>query len=50
VVRFTVSIGIASLSPEDASFDALLQRADKELYQAKQGGRNRSMQAARPGT
>ncbi|WP_157443422.1 sensor domain-containing diguanylate cyclase [Curvibacter lanceolatus] len=46
VVRFTVSIGIASLSPEDASFDALLQRADKELYQAKQGGRNRSVLAA----
>jgi diguanylate cyclase (GGDEF)-like protein len=46
VVSFTVSIGIASLSPEDASFDALLQRADKELYQAKQGGRNRSVLAA----
>ena len=45
-VRFTVSIGIASLSPEDGSFDALLQRADKELYQAKQGGRNRSALAA----
>lgn len=45
-VRFTVSIGIASLSPEDSSFDALLQRADKELYQAKQGGRNRSVLAA----
>jgi diguanylate cyclase (GGDEF)-like protein len=46
VVGFTVSIGIASLSPQDSSFDALLQRADKELYQAKQGGRNRSMLAA----
>src|SRR5450830_228509 len=45
-VRFTVSIGIASLSPEDSSFDALLQRADKELYQAKLGGRNRSVLAA----
>lgn len=45
-VRFTVSIGIASLNAEDSSFDALLQRADKELYQAKQGGRNRSVLAA----
>jgi len=45
-VKFTVSIGIAPLSPEDTSFDALLQRADKELYQAKQGGRNRSALAA----
>jgi diguanylate cyclase (GGDEF)-like protein len=45
-VRFTISIGIASLSPEDSSFDALLQRADKELYQAKLGGRNRSVLAA----
>ncbi|MDD2668358.1 GGDEF domain-containing protein, partial [Zoogloea sp.] len=43
VVKFTVSIGIASLTPGDASFDAMLQRADKALYQAKEDGRNRSV-------
>lgn len=42
-MKFTVSIGIASLIPGDASFDAMLQRADKALYQAKEDGRNRSV-------
>lgn len=41
VVRFTISIGVASLTPADASFEAMLQRADKALYRAKEGGRNR---------
>lgn len=45
VVRFTVSIGIASLTPGDASFEALLQRADGALYRAKESGRNRSVLA-----
>lgn len=40
VVRFTVSIGIAELATADDSFDALLQRADTALYQAKDSGRN----------
>lgn len=47
-VRFTVSIGVASLSSEDASFDAVLQRADRALYQAKEDGRNRLVVAACP--
>lgn len=37
----TVSIGIALLGPDDESPSALLNRADKALYQAKTTGRNR---------
>jgi diguanylate cyclase (GGDEF)-like protein len=41
VVRFTVSIGVAALTAQDRDFDSLLQRADRALYLAKDGGRNR---------
>jgi len=37
----TVSIGVASLSERDATFAALLARADEALYDAKATGRNR---------
>lgn len=37
----TVSIGVAALVTDDASFEAALARADKRLYQAKEAGRNR---------
>jgi diguanylate cyclase (GGDEF)-like protein/PAS domain S-box-containing protein len=40
-VSCTVSIGISKLDPEDSGIDDLLRRADKALYAAKQGGRNR---------
>lgn len=39
--RYTVSIGVAGACWQDDSFDSLLNRADKALYEAKQTGRNR---------
>jgi diguanylate cyclase (GGDEF)-like protein len=43
LIRFTASVGIASLFPDRGydSVSALLDAADKALYQAKAGGRNR---------
>jgi diguanylate cyclase (GGDEF)-like protein len=41
VIRHTASIGVVALSPDDLDFEALLQRADRALYQAKAAGRNR---------
>lgn len=37
----TVSIGVASLFPEDRAVHDLYQRADEALYRAKEGGRNK---------
>ncbi|MFH7320490.1 diguanylate cyclase [Desulfurivibrio sp. D14AmB] len=42
VVRKTMSIGVAQFET-DESPEALLERADKNLYQAKEAGRNRSI-------
>lgn len=39
----SVSVGVASYTPDDASFTALLERADQALYQAKREGRNRAV-------
>lgn len=44
-VSFTVSIGVAQAGPEDNSFAAVLSRADRALYQAKEQGRNRVVSA-----
>jgi diguanylate cyclase (GGDEF)-like protein len=41
-IQVTVSIGIAAMTPRDATADAVLVRADRALYRAKEGGRNRS--------
>jgi diguanylate cyclase (GGDEF)-like protein len=41
VGQLTVSIGIASWSPQDPTDNGLFQRADNALYQAKSLGRNR---------
>ena len=39
-IRLTASIGVAELRPGEP-VDALVERADRALYQAKDGGRNR---------
>jgi diguanylate cyclase (GGDEF)-like protein/PAS domain S-box-containing protein len=41
----TVSVGVATLAEQDSCFDALLARADKALYRAKQAGRDQVCQA-----
>ncbi len=38
--RVTMSVGIASLEPGEATLEAALQRADAALYRAKAGGRD----------
>ena len=40
-VRFTVSIGIAVVRPEESDFMQTMRRADHALYRAKKTGRNR---------
>ena len=40
VIHITISIGVAMLGAKCLDLDALLQQADKGLYQAKQSGRN----------
>ena len=40
-IRYTVSIGTASLQARDDSYDSLLSRADHALYEAKAAGRDR---------
>ncbi|CAM3396258.1 sensor domain-containing diguanylate cyclase [Halomonas lysinitropha] len=39
--HFTVSIGVTGVTPSDASIEAVTQRADAAMYQAKHEGRNR---------
>ena len=41
----SVSIGVASMVPEDGSFSGTLQRADRALYQAKKLGKNQVIEA-----
>ena len=45
VTRYTVSIGIAEMAPQDTSITELLVRADAAMYQAKALGRNQVVMA-----
>lgn len=45
VIRFTASIGVATLTADDFSVSAMLDRADHALYEAKRTGRNRVVAA-----
>jgi diguanylate cyclase (GGDEF)-like protein/PAS domain S-box-containing protein len=40
-IPFTVSIGVVTREPGERDVDALMRRADRALYQAKEAGRNR---------
>ncbi len=40
-VNVTISVGLATLMPEDTASETLLKRADQALYVAKRDGRNR---------
>lgn len=41
VVNITISLGVATLTPEDVNFESMVQRADQALYRSKNTGRNR---------
>ncbi|MCB1893481.1 GGDEF domain-containing protein [Accumulibacter sp.] len=45
IAPFTISVGVAIRAPEEA-VTALFDRADKALYEAKHGGRNRVIAAS----
>jgi diguanylate cyclase (GGDEF)-like protein len=47
-IESTVSIGIAAHPADGNSLDALVARADRAMYQAKQSGRNRVVQFHAP--
>ena len=40
-VAITVSVGVTACDPDSDSVDSLIEKADKALYRAKQGGRDR---------
>jgi two-component system chemotaxis family response regulator WspR len=40
-VKFSCSIGVAEATPDDDTFEETLRRADRALYNAKEGGRDR---------
>jgi len=40
-IKFTISIGISMLKPQDTNLEMVLHRADLALYEAKKTGRNK---------
>ena len=49
IIPTTVSIGVAAYRPGE-SLEALIDRADRAMYRAKSGGRNRVVTDAEDGT
>jgi diguanylate cyclase (GGDEF)-like protein len=45
-LHVTISPGVSVLSPDDERIEQVLKRADDAMYEAKRGGRNRTMTAA----
>lgn len=45
-VSVTLSVGVATLNPDETGIDVALRRADAAMYRAKQAGRNRVEAAA----
>lgn len=43
VLRFTLSVGVATQAPAHGGLDALVAQSDVALYQAKAAGRNRAL-------
>ena len=41
-ITATLSLGVADFKVSDDEFDHILRRADLALYEAKNGGRNKS--------
>ena len=41
VIHSTVSIGVAEATNDDKTFEDILRRADRMMYKAKEGGRNK---------
>jgi diguanylate cyclase (GGDEF)-like protein len=41
ILKVTISIGVAQLQPSADTWDALLNRADNAMYEAKKKGRDR---------
>lgn len=44
-IPVTASLGVSALSGEDKTFDSILDRADRMMYQAKHAGRNQVLSA-----
>jgi two-component system cell cycle response regulator len=42
----TISVGVASIGADEETIEQLIDRADRALYRAKAGGRNRVVVAA----
>ncbi|MDE1568091.1 sensor domain-containing diguanylate cyclase [Aquabacter sp. P-9] len=47
-IRVSISIGVAIADPSDGDLDAIIERADFALYDAKTSGRNKVALARRP--